>query len=140
MRQNACHSTAPCSSNHCDVCTVLLRYHLTKDGLEHDGQDIGRCSPGGGMTPGYWCLLGFLSVVCAPCLVLWYVPKRLWCQNDAFYFVSYSFFTCIYKIKFYNQYCNNIRLIIYGILNYCIGGFSLLLDSLSSTRFLVPFP
>lgn len=55
----------------CVQCYKGAWYHLTKDTLDDEGQDIGRCVPGGGMTTGYWCLLGFLSVVCAPCLVLW---------------------------------------------------------------------
>ena len=59
------------------LCPVLqgslFRYHLTKDTLDDEGQDIGRCAPGAGMTTRYWCLLGFLSVVCAPCLLFWFV-------------------------------------------------------------------
>ncbi|XP_063684654.1 uncharacterized protein LOC134818882 isoform X2 [Bolinopsis microptera] len=55
----------------CVVCYKGAWYHLTKDTLDDEGQDIGRCRPGAGMTTTYWCLLGFLSVVCAPCLVFW---------------------------------------------------------------------
>eukprot|EP00116_Pleurobrachia_bachei_P007352 sb/3467614/ len=55
----------------CIQCYKGAWYHLTKDVLEEEGQDIGRCRPGQGMTTGHWCLLGMLSVVCAPCLVLW---------------------------------------------------------------------
>ncbi|KAL5269475.1 hypothetical protein ACHWQZ_G003084 [Mnemiopsis leidyi] len=55
----------------CVLCYKGAWYHLTKDTLDDEGQDIGRCAPGAGMTTRYWCLLGFLSVVCAPCLLFW---------------------------------------------------------------------
>lgn len=55
----------------CVQCYKGLWYHLSKDTLDDEGQDLGRCLPGGGMTTGYWCLLGLVSVICAPCLVLW---------------------------------------------------------------------
>lgn len=54
----------------CVGCYKGAWYHMTKDSLDDEGQDIGRCSTNG-MTPGYWCLLGVLSVFCSPCLLLW---------------------------------------------------------------------
>lgn len=55
----------------CVRCYKGAWYHMTKDSLEDEGQDIGRCVPAASMTTGYWCMLGILSVFCAPCLICW---------------------------------------------------------------------
>lgn len=55
----------------CLQCYKGCWYHLTKDSLDAEGQDLGKCQVDKGMTMSHWCLLGCVSVLCLPCLMLW---------------------------------------------------------------------
>lgn len=46
-------------------------YHLSKDQLEDGDFDIGSCGAPDNMPAHYWCLVGFLSCLCLPCLSVW---------------------------------------------------------------------